>query len=475
MHFCLKPVSSISCQPYREGMAYIVDRVGKPRGKKKPEISYQVKWNMGNKTGSGRGSETFHDPKRAEHFKSAVELAGGNYPPNFIPGGGDEGWVDDETYRRYTNALAEPATPAPTVAEFANEVISSLSGIQGSTRKTYRGLVAHHILPWFGDVPIDDAKAISPITVGAWVNDLADGVGAPGYAEERKPLKPKSIRNVHGIFYSIMQAAVDAEPPWRSLNPLRKTNLPNLDNGEEDGEMMFLTMGEFDTIYAHLDDDAKDLAEFLATTGLRYSEATAVQVRDLDLLSDRPRLRVQRAWKRQESGPWKLGAPKTAKSRRGVALSARQVDRLLPLVAGKKPKDLVFEGPRGGRWNHATYYHRRWRVAVYRATRCEYHRHLDWEQGMRVLQRKIRNNQMEPCGCPGVLDKLPRIHDLRHTHVSWLIAKNLPLPAIQRRLGHESIQTTIDRYGHLLPELDDDMVAAVDSFMLREQVPAVVA
>jgi hypothetical protein len=37
-----------------------------------------------------------------------------------------------------------------------------------------------------------------------------------------------------------------------------------------------------------------------------------------------------------------------------------------------------------------------------------------------------------------------RFHDLRHTHVAWLIAGGAPLPHIQARLGHESITTTID-------------------------------
>ena len=59
----------------------------------------------------------------------------------------------------------------------------------------------------------------------------------------------------------------------------------------------------------------------------------------------------------------------------------------------------------------------------------------------------------------------PRIHDLRHTHVSWLIAQGVQLPAISRRLGHESITTTIDRYGHLLPEVDDGLVRALAAAM----------
>ncbi|MFD5790586.1 tyrosine-type recombinase/integrase [Streptomyces sp. NPDC127037] len=60
------------------------------------------------------------------------------------------------------------------------------------------------------------------------------------------------------------------------------------------------------------------------------------------------------------------------------------------------------------------------------------------------------------------LTKRPRIHDLRHTHASWLIAGKVPLPVIQARLGHEPITTTVDRYGHLLESSDGEVVAAVE-------------
>ncbi len=46
----------------------------------------------------------------------------------------------------------------------------------------------------------------------------------------------------------------------------------------------------------------------------------------------------------------------------------------------------------------------------------------------------------------------PRVHDLRHSHASALIAAGVPLPVVQRRMGHESIQTTVDVYGHLAPD-----------------------
>jgi integrase len=55
-----------------------------------------------------------------------------------------------------------------------------------------------------------------------------------------------------------------------------------------------------------------------------------------------------------------------------------------------------------------------------------------------------------------------RFHDLRHTHVALLIAAGVPMKAIQDRHGHESITTTIDRYGHLLPSVDEQLVAVLE-------------
>ena len=48
-----------------------------------------------------------------------------------------------------------------------------------------------------------------------------------------------------------------------------------------------------------------------------------------------------------------------------------------------------------------------------------------------------------------------RFHDLRHTYASLLIAQGAHPKYIQAQLGHASIQTTLDRYGHLMPEMHD--------------------
>ncbi|MGH9120402.1 MAG: tyrosine-type recombinase/integrase [Acidimicrobiales bacterium] len=48
-----------------------------------------------------------------------------------------------------------------------------------------------------------------------------------------------------------------------------------------------------------------------------------------------------------------------------------------------------------------------------------------------------------------------RFHDLRHTSVALAIAEGAHPKAIQTRMGHSSINVTLDRYGHLFPELDE--------------------
>ncbi len=63
-----------------------------------------------------------------------------------------------------------------------------------------------------------------------------------------------------------------------------------------------------------------------------------------------------------------------------------------------------------------------------------------------------------------------RFHDLRHTHVAWLVAGGAPLPHIQARLGHESITTTIDTYGHLLPAGDELISEIIETALAGREV-----
>ncbi len=56
-----------------------------------------------------------------------------------------------------------------------------------------------------------------------------------------------------------------------------------------------------------------------------------------------------------------------------------------------------------------------------------------------------------------------RFHDLRHTCASLLVAAGAHPKLIQARLGHASITTTLDRYGHLFPSVEEALADALDA------------
>jgi integrase len=86
-----------------------------------------------------------------------------------------------------------------------------------------------------------------------------------------------------------------------------------------------------------------------------------------------------------------------------------------------------------------------------------------WRQFM-MLQ--TRCGLVEPCeDCKGETckqchgaGKLPlfRVHDLRHTYAALAIAAGVDIYKLSRRMGHETIKTTADTYGHLFKGADDD-------------------
>ena len=55
-----------------------------------------------------------------------------------------------------------------------------------------------------------------------------------------------------------------------------------------------------------------------------------------------------------------------------------------------------------------------------------------------------------------------RFHDLRHSHAALLIAAGQHPKVIQERLGHASITTTLDVYGHLFEGIDQAAADAID-------------
>lgn len=369
-------------------------------------VVYRVVWRQD----QVKQYESFARRGEADEFRRLVEAHGNRWP---------RGWVKRQGF------TDTAPSKLPTFTEWAVRAINARSRANERTRHDYRRDVTHHLDPAFGPLHLDE---ITREHVGAWLIGFS------------RVSSPKTVKNVHSLASSIMADAVNAR--LIDHNPFRGAvgTLPKVKHEE----MCFLTRPEFDILHSWIPAEYQALTLTLGLTGLRWSEATALRVRDVDLSARR--LSVVQAWKRTPESHYVIGEPKSARSRRTITIPPSLADVMRPLTTGRAGGEFLFVTKRGRPVRHANFRYRAWVPAVTGMQRCDQHRDAE-----------------RPCGgCDGTVAKSPRIHDLRHSHASWLIAAKVPLPAIQRRLGHESITTTIDRYGHLAPELDDEITAALD-------------
>ena len=58
-----------------------------------------------------------------------------------------------------------------------------------------------------------------------------------------------------------------------------------------------------------------------------------------------------------------------------------------------------------------------------------------------------------------------RIHDLRHSHASFLIEEGFSPLLIAQRLGHESVQTTLEIYAHLYPNKHAQVARRIEEYV----------
>lgn len=50
------------------------------------------------------------------------------------------------------------------------------------------------------------------------------------------------------------------------------------------------------------------------------------------------------------------------------------------------------------------------------------------------------------------------LHGIRHSHCTYLLAKDVNALAVSKRLGHHSVTFTLQTYGHLIPSMDDKLM-----------------
>ncbi len=322
-----------------------------------------------------------------------------------------------DVYDKRTGAQTAPTeTLRSFVDKYLNPTSGILTGVQVGTRNGYRSAANNSFLPMLGDFPID---AITRDHVGAWVTWQEQQPARYGHGL----VAAKTVKGYHGLLSNIFSAAV--ERGLRPDNPARRIKLT--EGVQREG--VFLTRAQFLRILDAIPERHKGLIILLAATGARWGEATALTWADINEDTTPPTIRINKAWKKADSG-FKVGPTKTRAARRTVAVEAPVIARLGPRG---QPGELVFHSPVS---------HNRLRYSAFRED--------VWVPTIRRL-----NEDDNPLGVT------PNIHDLRHTHASWLIADGHPLSSIRVRLGHEKITTTDGVYGHLLPDAHTRMAGTV--------------
>lgn len=294
-----------------------------------------------------------------------------------------------------------------TVAAFLHQWIehSVAPNLSPRTVERYRGIVARHIVPELGKLPMAKLTAQHIARL---------------YAEKAAALSPASVRYIHAVLRGAMQQAVSyrllAVNPAANVRPPRKPR----------SDIRPLAAPEARALLAAAVDDPLHALYVLALhTGMRLGELLALTWAAIDM--GRGALEVRATLHRVGPRQYEPKEPKTARSRRTIALNAvaldtlrahrvREAERMMALGRGMDDGSLVFTD--------------RWGEPIY------------WGH---VTDRMLRP-LCAKAGLPAV-----RFHDLRHTAASMMLSSGVPVHIVSQILGHSSATTTLGTYAHLMP------------------------
>ena len=62
-----------------------------------------------------------------------------------------------------------------------------------------------------------------------------------------------------------------------------------------------------------------------------------------------------------------------------------------------------------------------------------------------------------------------RLHGLRHSHASQMLAEGVHPKVVQERLGHASIAITMDIYSHVMPNMQAEAATKIDEALKAAQ------
>lgn len=321
-----------------------------------------------------------------------------------------EKWLTAHQSRVDRGEWLDPRVAATPFQDWARDWLGTRSHLKPKTYEGYRSLLRVHLIPRFGLMPL---QAIDPHSVDMWVGELSVN-----------GLSPSRVRQAHQLLSMILKAAVRAR--MISFNPADGTPLPRSVRRQP----RFLTPQQIDLLAAEMPDRYKALVYTLAYGGLRWAEAVGLKRRSVHLL--RRRIDVVETLS-EVSGVLHEVPPKNWENR-SVAIPpfvADIIGRHLGSYAEPDLDALVFTTGSGTPLRSANFRRAVWLPATAAIG----------EEGLRV-------------------------HDLRHTCASLLIATEAPTDHVKDHLGHSSINVTVDVYGHLYEDKRDEVAVRLEKLWM---------
>ena len=237
-------------------------------------------------------------------------------------------------------------------------------------------------------------------------------------------LAPGSVELVYRWVSTIFKAAVGDR--LIAASPCVRISLPK----RTDTEVVPLGVSEVEALVAAVPEPYRALIVFAAAMGLRQGECFGLTVDRVDFL--RRHVRVDRQLTSALGGVPTFGPPKSKAGFRTVPMPEVVCSTLAAHLArhGPGPAGLVFTNTLG-----------------------------------RPLRRSTVGDMWHRAARHASLPAWATFHDMRHFYASLLISRGCSVKAVQKRLGHQSAMETLDTYGHLWPDSDDETRNAVDQVL----------
>lgn len=283
--------------------------------------------------------------------------------------------------------------------------------LKQSTLLTKKTVLQTHILPFFGNKPINEIKASD---IRRWQAKLMSSPNNYSQTYLKKiNTELNSIINYAKRFYDL------------NTNPCGKAGTIGKAKAEE---MDYWTYDEYIAFREGVKDKPLSYIcfEVLYWTGMREGELLALSPTDIDF--DNKLISINRTYQRI-GGKDVFTSPKTRKSKRKIPIPDFLCQELSDYIQSRYM--------------------------------------LDADERLFPVTKSYLSHEMIR-GCKNTGVKKIRIHDIRHSHASLLINQGCDALMLADRLGHEKVSTTLNTYSHLFPHKQQELVHSLESLQATD-------